>query len=156
MDFSISYNSTLLFCLKMDCSGFHSTCLGSQYKISGNLSCLYNRCQHSMESVHLRKVELFQIGRVAVSNSPELTGSFYGEVNQAAIGRTEVTIFVYHFHSDVGEVFSIGCQLVAVADQFDMMRFSGSAYCLFRYCFSVLIVGYNFYFARFVYGIHPH
>jgi CMP-2-keto-3-deoxyoctulosonic acid synthetase len=40
MDFSISYNSTLLFCLKMDCSGFHSTCLGSQYKISGNLSSL--------------------------------------------------------------------------------------------------------------------
>ena len=37
-----------------------------------------------------------------------------------------------------------------------MMRFSGSTNHFFRYSFSFFVIGYYFYFSRFIYSIHPH
>ena len=51
--------------------------------------------------MHLRKMKLFQICRVAIGSGTIFTGSLCREVNLTIISRAGVTIFVYNFHSHI-------------------------------------------------------
>ena len=126
-----------LFRQKTDTSCFHSAGFGSQNNFSGCFICLYDSCKHSVESVHLRKMEQVETRGVTVGSGTVFSGTFDGEVDQTTVGRAEVAVFVHHFHCHISEVFAVCRQFVPVADQFDVMMLDCGAYTLFCYCFYV-------------------
>jgi len=93
---------------------------------------------------------------VTIGSGTVCSGSFDGEVNQAVVGRAEVSVFVHDFHRYEREVFSVGHDFVTIGCQFDTIGFTSCFHLFFGNCVSVFIIGDDFDSPRFVFGVRPH
>ncbi len=106
--------------------------------------------------MHPGQVEQVETSGVTVGCRTVAGGSLDLEADQAAVGRAEVAVLVDYTYRDVCQVFSVGCKYIAVGGEFQVMRLSCRADHFLLCRFPLFIVGHDFHFTRFIYGVIPH
>ncbi len=114
---------------------------------------LHNGHQLPLKRPHLRLLEGFQVGGVAVADGPEAARAAYHEAERLRCVGVEIILRIFHAGGNEGEVLANGG---AVGYQPDVVRGAGRAYLIGSHGFTLGIVGHDFEAAGRVLHVVPH